>query len=172
MFGTGEDGKIRNFFEFAANHLVVTNIDIQSAEPVDDSTRESLQKSVQLAIQITTKSQEAQATHDAQREEELAKGALERQRLDNEAQAEGERKRFLSLQAECNAVQSSGQATTEARARAEAAQIEGEARVKQAELTAQATKIEMEARLDWLRQEREAEAIHKKTMDELEVFCA
>ena len=110
----------------------------------------------------------------SERSPELAKGALERQRLDNEAQVEGGRKRFLlhMLQAECNAVESSGRATAEARARAEAAQIEGEARVKQAELTAQATKIEMEARLDCLRQEREAEAIHKKTMDELEVFCA
>merc|ERR1711934_523571 len=132
VFGEGEDGKIRKFFEFSANNLVVTNIDIQSVEPVDESTRTSLQKSVQLAIQITTQSQEARAKHDAHREEEEAKGHLERQRLSNEAQAEAEKKRLLQLKAESNAVETSGQATAEARARAEAAQIEGEARVKQA----------------------------------------
>ena len=38
----------------ANNLLVVTSIDIQSVEPVDQRTRDSLQKSVQLAIEITT----------------------------------------------------------------------------------------------------------------------
>lgn len=169
VFGEDDAGKIRKFFEFAANNLVVTNIDIQSAEPVDESTLASLQKSVQLAIQITTQSQEAKATHDAHREEEEAKGLLERQRLENEAKAEQERKRLLELKAECNAVESSGQATAEARARAEAAQIEGEAHVKQAELKAQAMRIEMEAKLECLRLEREAEATHREAMDRLEV---
>merc|ERR1712139_123158 len=147
VFGETDDGKVRDSFMFAANNLVVTNIDIQSVEPVDDSTRESLQKSVQLAIQITTQSQEARAKHDAHREEEQAKGLLERQRLQNESQAESERKHLLELRAESNAVESSGQATAEAKARATAAQIHGEAEVKQAELKAAATKIEVEARL-------------------------
>jgi len=169
VFGEGDDGKIRRFFEFSANNLVVTNIDIQSVEPVDESTRNSLQQSVQLAIQITTQSQEARARHDAHREEEEAKGMLERQRLVNEAQAEQEKKTLLQLKAECNAVETSGQATAEARARAEAAQIEGEARVKQAELKAAATKIEMEARLECMRMEQEAEAAHRQRMDALEV---
>lgn len=40
-------------------------MDIQAVEPVDTRTRDSLQKSVQLAIEITTKSQEAKATHEA-----------------------------------------------------------------------------------------------------------
>merc|ERR1711907_258773 len=117
VFGEGEDGKIRRFFEFTANNLVVTNIDIQSVEPVDESTRDSLQKSVQLAIQITTQSQEARARHDAHREEEEAKGLLERQRLVNEADAESERRKLLELRAESSAVETSGQATAEARAR-------------------------------------------------------
>ena len=39
---------------FAANSLVVTPEDIKSLEPVDHPTRDCLQKSVTLAIQITT----------------------------------------------------------------------------------------------------------------------
>merc|ERR1711871_336368 len=147
----------------------ITNIDIQGVEPVDESTRLSLQKSVQLAIQITTSSQEARAKHDAHREEEAAKGALERQRLMNEAQAESEKKKLLQLKAESAAVESSGQATAEARALAEARQIEGEAQVKQAELRASAQKIETEARLECLRQEQEAEVKHRQALDALEV---
>ena len=59
MFGLDENQKVRNRFEFPANNLVITSIDIQSVEPVDQRTRDALQKSVQLAIEITTNSEEA-----------------------------------------------------------------------------------------------------------------
>merc|ERR1719199_1366014 len=82
VFGL-KDGKVGDRLKFNANNLVITNVDIQSVEPVDKSTRESLQKSVQLAIEITTSSQEARARHDAHAEEEATKGRLERQKLKN-----------------------------------------------------------------------------------------
>ena len=53
--------KVRDRFNFTQNRLGITSIDIQSVEPVDQRTRDSLQKSVQLAIEITTNSQEAAA---------------------------------------------------------------------------------------------------------------
>ena len=73
-------GKVRDRFSFPSNKLCITSIDIQalprslhaahsalqSAEPVDQRTRDALQKSVQLAIEITTNSQEATARHEAQ----------------------------------------------------------------------------------------------------------
>ena len=61
VFGIDENKKVREKFMFPQNNLVVTSIDIQSVEPVDQRTRDSLQKSVQLAIEITTNSQEAAA---------------------------------------------------------------------------------------------------------------
>jgi len=61
VFGMDENKKVREKFMFPQNNLVVTSIDIQSVEPVDQRTRDSLQKSVQLAIEITTNSQEAAA---------------------------------------------------------------------------------------------------------------
>jgi major vault protein len=79
VFGTDEAGNVRNRLSFKSNSLTITNIDIQSVEPVDQRTRDALQKSVQLAIEITTKSQEAAARHEAERREQYAKGRLERQ---------------------------------------------------------------------------------------------
>ena len=70
MFGLDEKGKVRDRFCFPANCLVVTSIDIQSVEPVDQRTRDALQKSVQLAIEITTNSQEAAARSAKERERE------------------------------------------------------------------------------------------------------
>lgn len=40
VFGVDENEKIRNKFHFSANNLVITNIDIQSVEPVDQRTRD------------------------------------------------------------------------------------------------------------------------------------
>ena len=53
--------------KFTANNLVVTSVDIRSVKPVDKQTQDSLLKSVTLAIEITTQSQEAAARRDAER---------------------------------------------------------------------------------------------------------
>ncbi len=115
VFGTDQEGHIRDEFRFRANNLVITNIDIQSVEPVDEETLRSLQKSVQLAIQITTDAQEAAARQDAERIEQEAKARLERQVILDQSGAEAERKKLLELQAENIAIESTGQATAEAR---------------------------------------------------------
>lgn len=80
--------------------------------------------------------------HEAERLEQKAKGALERQKITDEAEAEKARKELLELQASSAAVESTGQAKAEAQSRAEAAKIEGEAAVEQAKLKSQASKIE------------------------------
>jgi major vault protein len=173
VFGIDADTELpRSKFFFNANSLVITNIDIQSVEPVDQRTRDALQKSVQLAIEITTKSQEASARHDAERIEQEAKGRLERQKIADEAEAEKARTELLQLQAQSAAVEATGQATAEAKARAEAAHIEGEAAVKQSELKAQSTRIKAAAELEQLKLKNTAEIRHQTSMVELELAKA
>jgi len=169
VFGQDEQQKVRNNFQFSANNLVITNIDIQSVEPVDQRTRDSLQKSVQLAIEITTKSQEANARHESTRLEQEAMGRLERQKISDEAEAERSRKELLKLQAESAAVEATGHATAEAKAKSQALEIEGQAGVKQAELNAKAMKIKSEAELNQLTARQQAEINHQKFINELEV---
>jgi len=169
VFGHDEDGKLRDRVVFESNHLVVNNIDIQSVEPVDQKTRDSLQKSVQLAIEITSKSQEAGARHEAERMEQEAKGALERQKLADEAEAERSRTQLLELQAQSIAVESAGQATAEARAAAEAAKIEGQAAVDRAKLEAESHLIAEQSILAETKAKHAVELEHKKKVDELEI---
>lgn len=52
VFGVDENQQIRENFVFPQNNLVITSIDIQSVEPVDQRTRDALQKSVQIAIEV------------------------------------------------------------------------------------------------------------------------
>eukprot|EP00299_Pterocystis_sp_00344_P018641 c9301_g1_i1.p1 GENE.c9301_g1_i1~~c9301_g1_i1.p1 ORF type:complete len:847 (-),score=185.09 c9301_g1_i1:53-2536(-) len=157
---------------FPANNLVITSIDIQSVEPVDQKTRDSLMKSVQLAIEITTTSQEATARHEAERREQEAKGKLERQRIQDEAAAEKERANLLQLQAMSAAIESTGHSKAEARARAEAGEIQGSSAVNLARLRAQASKIQADAELAQTLSAQAAELEHSKSMDLLDISKA
>jgi major vault protein len=172
VFGTDESGKIKNRLFFPSDNLVITNIDIQSVEPVDQRTRESLQKSVQLAIEITTKSQEASARHESTRLEQEAMGRLERQKIHDQAEAEKARKDLISLTSESATIESTGQATAEAKARAEAANIEGQAAVKQAELSAEAAKIKSDAELEQLKSKQLSQISYQKSINTLEITKA
>jgi len=165
VFGSAD----KQEFVFTANNLVITGVDIQSVEPVDQKTRDSLQQSVQLAIELTTKSQEACARHVAERLEQEAKGRLDRQKLADEAEAEKARKLLLSLQAQSTTIETTGQATADARAHAESAQIQGEAAVKQADLQAQARRIKADAELKAVKERQEQELVFQKASDELEI---
>merc|ERR1712232_758446 len=169
VFGLNEAGKINDDFIFPANNLCITNIDIQSVEPVDQRTRDSLQKSVQLAIEITTKSQEAAARHEAERVEQEARGRLERQKIQDEAEAEKARRALLQLQAQSAAVESTGQATAEAKARSEAAQIEGQSAVTLASLKAESSNIVTENELAGATESQLSEIEYQQKLDALEI---
>ena len=170
VFGTDpETRQVRTSVHFSANNLVVTSVDIKSVEPVDQRTRDSLQKSVTLAIEITTQSQEAAARREAERIEQEAKGKLERQKILDESEAEKARRELLSLQAESSAVESTGQAKAEAISRAEAAKIEAEAAVQAAKLKAEALKIETESELERLKAAREADIKFALEQNQLEI---
>ncbi|XP_024858908.1 major vault protein isoform X2 [Kryptolebias marmoratus] len=169
VFGFDEKLAVRPSLRFGQNNLVISSVDIQSVEPVDQRTRDALQKSVQLAIEITTNSQEAAARHEAERLEQEARGKLERQRITDQAEAERARKELLELEALSASVESTGAAKAEAQSQAEAARIRGEAAVNEAKLKAEAQRIEAEAELQRLAKAREQELNYKKEMDALEV---
>lgn len=169
VFGCDEDGKIGDRFKFDTNNLLITNVDIQAVEPVDDRTRESLQRSVQLAIEITTASQEARAQQEAMCEEEQAKGILEQQTIKNQAQAEVAKAELLQLRCNSAVIEAKGAAVAEAKAKAETSLIEGEAAVKQAQLQAEALKIETSAKLEQMKLAHLAEIKHKRDLIDLEV---
>ncbi|XP_019849374.1 PREDICTED: major vault protein-like isoform X2 [Amphimedon queenslandica] len=169
VFGKNADGEVNKEVIFTANNLVITNIYIQSIEPIDHHMRDSLSKSVQMAIEISTKSIERSAQHEAQRTEQKAKGELERQKLQNEKEAEEARKELLELQAVAAAVESSGQAKAEAQAQAERLLIEGQSAIELAKLKAEATRIEMEAELTCQTKMQEAEVQFLREQNELQI---
>lgn len=169
IFGLTAEGKVRDSFRFDSNNLVVTNVDIQVVEPVDEKTKESLQKSVTLAIGITTQMQEAAAKRQAEKIEQEAIGALNKQKIEDEANAESDRKELYDLNAKCESIRSSGQAIAEARARAEAARIGAEAEVMLSELKAKAKKIREGSEIEYIQKTQDIELEHQKRAKLLEI---
>jgi major vault protein len=172
LIKTAVFGKSNDSLRFNSNNLVITNIDIQSVEPVDSKTRDALQKSVQLAIEITTKSQEAEARHHAERLEQAARGVLERQKIEDESLAESSRRELLALQAKSMIVESTGAATAEANALSAAQKIQGEASVEQADHAANAHKIKASAKLTLMKASQEAEIDYQRELNKLEISKA
>ncbi len=169
VFGVDEAGNLREDFRFRTNNLVITNVDIQSVEPVDEETLKSLQKSVQLAIKITTDAQEAAARNDAKRIEQEAKARLERQVIVDQSAAETERRNLLELQAENAAIEATGRANADSRAKAETARIRGEATITLAQQEAEAARIRFEAESAIARGRQEAEIERRQALDNLEL---
>jgi len=169
VFGIGKNGVIGSKLLFAQNLLEVTNVDIQSVEPVEQRTRDALQKSVQLAIEIATSSQEALANHEALKDEQISQGKLQREKIQGQVTAEAERKNLVTLKANTASTRASGQAEAEAKAEAEAALIQARCSVAQAEMKAKALKIRSDSRLAHLKMRREQELHFKKIQDDLEI---
>ncbi|XP_040564802.1 major vault protein [Lepeophtheirus salmonis] len=169
VFGKNDKGQPNEVLEFKTNNLIVTSIDIRSVEPVDQRTRDSLQKSVTLAIEITTQSQEATAKREAERVDQEARGRLERQKITDEAEAEKSRKQLLELQAESAIVEAIGHSSADAKAQAEAAKIEADSNIENAKRKTEALAIEAEAELNRLKEAREAEIQYIEKQNKLEI---
>ena len=120
VFGKNKDGSVREELIFPANKLCITSVDIQNVEITDEKTRNYLTKSINQAIEIATKSQEANSKHQAERLDQEARGQLLRQKLEDDARAEGSKIKLLELQAESAVVSVKGQAIANANAKAEA----------------------------------------------------
>jgi len=155
--------------KFNVNNLVITGIDVQSIEPSDVKMRDSLSKSVQLAIEIATNSIEAAAKHEAQRAEQIARGALERQILATEKESEKEKIKLFELKAQTAAVESTGQAKACAEAVAESQLIDCQSAIDAARLEAQAKQIEHDAKLKMQSMIQANELDYQRKMNALEI---
>lgn len=161
--------EVRGALHFPANRLVISGIDVQSVEPVDQKTKEALQRSVQLAIEITTKSQEATARHESQCEAQIASGRLAIQMIEDEAKAEKEKQELLRLRANTESIQAAGRAKADAKAKADAAEIQANASVDRAKHAAEAKKIKATAELAQLQKKNENELAEIRSLNELQI---
>ncbi|OAF64345.1 hypothetical protein A3Q56_07951, partial [Intoshia linei] len=121
VFGVDKNGIKNKTLFFGKNNLVITGVDVRSILPVEEHTKEALQKSIQLAIAISTKSQEENAKHAAELVEEESNVKLEMEKIDSLIELEKQNKLLAEVIAETMVVQKTGEKKKKI-----LAQIEGE----------------------------------------------
>ena len=143
VFGTDENGIALTQLKFESNHLLITNVDIQSQEPCDEKTRENLSQSTDLSIQFINQSQKDESDHKTLIVTEESQGKLKLQKLDDDTQAEKENTKLLIKKVATEAVKTSGDLTARAHAIAKGNEIQGNSLIEQAKLKVQALDIEV-----------------------------
>lgn len=170
IFGVNPETKALNKSLFFDNNgLEIFNVDIQNIEPKDKKTKESLDKTVTQAIQITTKIQEQDARRIADKCEQEEKGKLDCLILDNKAVVEKAKEGLLKLKADSDTIKSKGQAIADARAKAEAAEITAKAEVTAANLRALAKKTREMSQIEYEKAKNLIEYNHLKAVNEQKV---
>merc|ERR1719219_2804802 len=124
---------------------------------MDDKTRLALQKSVQIAIEITTQRQQQAAQQEADKIAERAKGKLQMQELQDEADVEDSKKKLEEIRCETDAVKMTGLKLADAKSKGEAELIACRAELEVAQLEAETIRISAEAELMQLESERKVE---------------
>ena len=78
-----KNGKIGDKYLFENNLLAITNVDIKNIFTKDESTKEKLQVTVNLAIELTTRSQEEENKREAEKRDQEAKSLLQRKVIED-----------------------------------------------------------------------------------------
>ena len=160
VFGEDEDGKLNKNLRFDDSNLLINHVDIQSVIPIDSTTKELLQKSVSLAIELTTKTYEQEFKIQALIKEQEFKGVVEKLKIDNEINFVNKEIDLNKLKVESNIFEKNGLSRAEALAFKEALIIESKSKVDLAEMNIEAKEKESEFDLKRLQKENDSKTIN------------
>lgn len=164
-----ENNKIRDKFLFTNNLLTITNVDIKNISTKDEETKNKLQATVNLAIEITTRSQEEEAKRQAEKRDQEAKSTLQRKIIQDNSQAESIKKLLFELKAQTQQIAESGLKEAEAKSKVNSMIIESESNIKVARLNKEMLNLKNKFKMENEKYEREAFFEYLKIKNEIEI---
>lgn len=156
VFGEDAAGKLNNSLKFEESNLIIRHVDIQTVSPIDATTKVLLQKSVSLAIELTTKTYEQEFQIQALIKEQEFKGEVEKLKIQNEIDFIKKEIDLNKLKVESNIIEKNGLSRAEALAFKEALIIESKSKVDLAEMNIEAKEKENEFDLKRLQKEHDS----------------
>jgi major vault protein len=162
-------GKLKKPFVFKSNNLIITNVDIQTQEPIDGKMRSILNESMRISMETTLKIQEAEAKHRENRANQEADGKIERKRITDDTIAEERRLELLKLKTENDSIISCGLAESEASAKAKQQEIKSSMELEKAKLEFEAEKKLRTVELEFRKKKMDKEISHMKQLAQLEI---
>lgn len=169
VFGKDAHGKLKKPLVFKANKLVITNVDIQSQEPVDQKMRDILNKSMILSMKTNLSIQESEAKHREDRSNQEAKGKVERKQIEDETESESKRLVLLQLKADNDQITTTGLCEAETKAETSQCEIKAESDLERIKNEFEAEKMRRNAELDKMRLFYTEEIAHLKRMSKLDI---
>lgn len=136
------DGKVQTSTKFESCCLLINDVDIKSVTPSDPTTQVLLQKSVFLAIELTTKTIEQEFNIQAQIKDQEFKGELEKLRISNEIEKLKKKIDLNKLQVESDIIEKTGLSRAQALAQKEANLIESKSVLDYAKKEKEASEIQ------------------------------
>ncbi len=164
-----ENGKIRDKFIFTNNLLAITNVDIKNISTKDEETKNKLQATVNLAIEITTRSQEEEAKRQAEKRDQEAKSTLQRKIIEDNSQAESVKKVLFELKAQTQSIAESGLKEAEAKSKVNSMIIESESNIKVATLNKEMLNLKNKFKIETDKLDKEAYFNYLRTMNDIEI---
>ena len=169
VFGKDSTGKLKKPLLFKANKLIISNVDIQSQEPVDKKMRDILNQSMILSMQTQLKIQESEAKHREDRSNQEAKGKVGRKQIEDETESENKRLTLLRLKADNDEINTTGLAEAETKAKCSESEIQAESDLEKVKNEFEAEKMRRGAELEKMRRFYAEEIAHLERMTKLEV---
>lgn len=169
VFGKDSQGKLKRPLVFKSNNLHITNVDIQSQEPVDKKTREILNDSMKLSMETNIKIKEAEAVHIENRANQEANGKVKRKEIEDETVAEEKRLVLLELEAENKSINIIGRTEAVSKAEAEEKEINSISDLTTAKIELEEERIKRKSELSKKEKIYLNEIEHLKRMKDLEI---
>ncbi len=156
VFGEDTNGKLNSNLRFEESNLLIRHVDIQSVIPIDSTTKELLQKSVSLAIELTTKTYEQEFQIQALIKDQEFTGEVEKLKIQNEIDFIKKEIDLNKLKVESNIIEKNGLSRAEALAFKDALVIESKSKVDLAEMNIEAKLKESEFDLKKMQNEHDS----------------
>lgn len=169
VFGKNQDGTLKKPLKFKSNFLEISNVDIQSQEPVDAKTREILNESMKLSMSTNIKIKEAEAKHSEDKANQEAKGKVERKQIEDETEIEDKKLILLELEAKNKSIRIIGESESIAKSKAEENEITSSAELEKAKNSFEAEKIKKLLEIEKKEKLFKEEIKHLKRMSDLEI---
>lgn len=166
VFGKDSHGNLKKPLIFKANNFHITNVDIQSQEPVEIKIREILNNSMKLSMGTTIKIQEAEARHMELRANQDAKGKVERKQIEDETEIENKKLILLELEANNKREKLMGDYEANAKSKVEVNLINSESNLNNYKLNFECEKIRQIAELENQKKEFDEEIRHLKRVSD------
>lgn len=169
VFGEDDEGKIKNSVYFDVCKLLVTDVDIKSVIPTDPNTKLLLEKSVSLAIELTTKTIEQEFNIQAKIKEQEFKGELEKLQINNLIRYTGKSLELNKLKTESEIIEKTGLSRAQALAKKDAVLIESKAEVEYTKKMQEAEEIETVFEINKIKKVYDNEYLEKSEDERIEL---